>query len=270
VEHGAPSNWGVGQWLGRRLLRAATAVWPDAATMRRVEFASQAAKHGNANRSSAASRFAADCGFAGRCGGALTEILIVIGTLGVLAALLLPRIAAGRAQAHRIDCVSNLKELGLGARIWSNDHDKSFPWQVSTNDRGTLEFASAGAVDRLILPLTKKLNSAQILACPSDKRRPAETFATFSSSNLSYFIGLDALDDDPRMILCGDRNIGGGQTINEHLMLVGPNAAVTWGTDMHFRAGNICLADGSVQQVKDNDLQKQVSKQTNSVRFAIP
>jgi len=240
--------------------------------MRKVQFASQGAKYGTANRSSAASRsFAVECSCAPRWGGALTEILIIIATLGVLAALLLPRIAAGTAQSRRLDCISNLKELGLAARMWSNDHDKSFPWQVSTNDRGVLEFASAGAADRLILPLSKKLNSAQILACPSDKlRRPAETFGTFTSTNLSYFIGFDVLDDDPRMILCGDRNITGGQMTNNQLMLVDPNASLTWGTDMHVRAGNICLADGSVQQVKDNDLQKQVSNQTNSVRFALP
>ena len=239
--------------------------------MRRVEIASQGTNHGNANRLSAASRFGLNCPFADKQAGALTEILIVIGTLGVLAALLLPRIATGRAEAHRLDCVSNLRELGLATRIWSNDHDKSFPWQVSTNDRGTLEFASAGAVDRLIQPLGKKLNSAQILVCPSDKlRRPADTFGNLGFSNLSYFIGLDALDDDPRMILCGDRNIVGGQMINEHLMVAAPNAAITWGTDMHVRTGNICLADGTVQQVKDTELQKQLSRQTNSVRFAIP
>jgi len=240
--------------------------------MRKVQFASQSAKYGTANRSSAASHsFAVEFACAPRLGGALTEILIIIATLGVLAALLLPRIAAGRAQSRRLDCISNLKELGLAARMWSNDHDKSFPWQVSTNDRGVLEFASAGAADRLILPLSKKLNSAQILACPSDKlRRPAETFGTFTSANLSYFIGLDALDDDPSMILSGDRNITGGQMTNNQLMLVDPNASLTWGSDMHVRAGNICLADGTVQQVKDNDLQKQVSNQTNSVRFALP
>lgn len=247
------------------------AVWPNAATMRRVEIASQGTNHGNANRLSPVSRSASDCPFALRRGGALTEILIVIGTLGVLAALLLPRIVTGRAEAHRLDCVSNLRELGLGARMWSNDHDKSFPWQVSTNDRGTLEFASAGALDRLIQPLGKKLSSVQILACPSDKLRgPAQNFGTLGSSNLSYFIGLDTLDDDPRMILCGDRNLVGGQMINEHLMVAAPNAAITWGTDMHVRAGNICLADGTVQQVKDTELQKQLSRQTNSVRFAIP
>src|SRR6266849_3793918 len=114
--------------------------------MRRVEFASQGAKHGTAKSSAASRSFAAACSHALRRAGALTEILIVLATLAVLTALLLPRITAGRAQAHRIDCVSNLKELGLAARMWSNDHDKSFPWQVSTNDRGSLEFAAAAAV----------------------------------------------------------------------------------------------------------------------------
>lgn len=239
--------------------------------MRLVEFASQRANDGTSNRLSAGSVLPFGCSYQAPRGGALTEILIVIGTLGVLAALLLPRIAVGRAQAHRIDCVSNLKELGLGARMWSNDHDKSFPWQVSTNDRGALEFVSAGAVDRLIFPLTKKLNSLRILACPSDKLRAAPSSPeTFRSSSLSYFVGVDALDDDPRMILFGDRNVTGGQMMTDRLMSVAPETPLIWGTDMHVRAGNICLADGTVQQVADNDLQKQLSRYTNSLRFALP
>src|SRR2546423_15520442 len=84
-------------------------------------------------------------------GGAVVEVLIVITTLAVLSVLLLPRITSARAQAARMDCVSHLKELGLGARILSNEHDKSFPWQVSTNDDGSLEFAAMGAINRLVL-----------------------------------------------------------------------------------------------------------------------
>src|SRR5437762_2396152 len=68
--------------------------------------------------------------------GAMVEIVIVMGMLVLLTTLLWPRMAVCKAQATRIDCVNNLKQIGLASRIWSNDHDKLLSWQVSTNEKG--------------------------------------------------------------------------------------------------------------------------------------
>lgn len=57
----------------------------------------------------------------------LIELMVVIGIIGILAAMLMPTLARAKAKAHQTKCLSNLRQLGLGLTLYAGDHDGEFP-----------------------------------------------------------------------------------------------------------------------------------------------
>ena len=52
----------------------------------------------------------------------LIELLVVLAIIGLLAALLMPALTRSKQNAQRIQCVSNLRQIGLGLQSFLIDH----------------------------------------------------------------------------------------------------------------------------------------------------
>jgi prepilin-type N-terminal cleavage/methylation domain-containing protein/prepilin-type processing-associated H-X9-DG protein len=224
----------------------------------------------------------------------LIELLVVIAIIAILAGMLLPALAKAKARAQRINCVSNLKQVGTAMRMFANDNDGKYPGEINLPAPGaTVTTGNSNVCYNLFQYAGDQLTSPKILLCPSDSKRPVaprppldftvptttNSFAdaTHQNNSLSYFYGMDSSDTIPGMILSGDRNLGTGTAGPNGTALVstmmktatagavtGPttgllgsnNTTVNWTADLHNGQGNIGLADGSVQQYSMNKLRE--------------
>ena len=251
------------------------------------------------------------------------ELLVVIAIIAILAAMCLPALASPKSRAQRAFCANNLKQLGIAFATWAMNHNDAYPMMVPTARGGPPNQAqiygvpwNAGYTYQIFGAMFNELSSAKLLVCPSDADTVTHTNllvvlnATSSllvpgsggqyclcDVNLSYFLGVDADENYPSMLLCGDRNVVGSMrstTYNpiqnngygnaQHIAgtpclgatcVMGTNwpataTAPAWTEKMHHEAGNVLLCDGSVQQLTSPRLRDQLRNSGDTTTAAGP
>ncbi len=91
--------------------------------------------------------------------------------------------AAAMERAQQIQCVNNLKQLGLAVRIWGEDNGDVCPQNL--------------------LSMTNEMQTPKILICPADEgRQAAESWAAFTSANCSYdYLAPSAPFTEPQRVM---------------------------------------------------------------------
>lgn len=209
----------------------------------------------------------------------LFVILIAVALVALVGYYAITRPPPG-SRRQRINCASNLKQIGLSFRLWGSDNGDKYPSQVSTNAGGTMELVASGLVFPVFKVMSNELGTTKIIACPEDtKRKYAADFSTMTDANISYFTVPEADESNPELWLSGDRNLTTNRIgLTPGLFTVPTNRMMGWTAQTHNNQGNICLADGSVQQFSSARLHRSATKAlrshfatTNtSFRLAIP
>jgi prepilin-type processing-associated H-X9-DG protein len=204
----------------------------------------------------------------------LKEVLVVTFISVVLIGLILLEqpISSVKLKSPRIMCASNLQHVGVAFRDWEEDHNGHYPMQGFTNELGVMEYPKASNLFRCFQVMSNYLGDPKVLVCPVDDRKPARDFASLKNDNLSYFVGLDAMESQTNMLLAGDRNlVVDGVSVGPGLLTLTTTNRLGWTAAMHKGVGNVLMVDGSVRIGISSGLQQLIEHSgTNMNRLAVP
>src|SRR5438105_11748405 len=118
----------------------------------------------------------------------LVELLAMIFIASVMVMVVLPGLARRRCTCQRINCVNNLKQVGLSFRTWALDNQDRYPMAVAggppgsgatvANDQGGASFVVNGTSGSaapspqylwyIFAVMSNELSTPKVLLCPAE------------------------------------------------------------------------------------------------------
>jgi type II secretory pathway pseudopilin PulG len=163
----------------------------------------------------------------------LVEAVVVIFVIAFLVLMILPALAPRHGGGQRINCTNNLKQLGLAYRISEGDNRDKYPMELSVTNGGTLELLGGPDAWKTFQVMSNELSTPKILFCPEDLEHAgyATNFGADLKNKISYFIGLDASEANPNLLMSGDDHfLVHNSPVKPGVVEMTANTSVTWST----------------------------------------
>ncbi len=197
----------------------------------------------------------------------LIELLVVIAIISILAAILFPVFARARENARRASCMSNLKQIGLGFMMYTQDYDETYPCQTSTNPDRYAEAINAPVTalnQNWINSIYGYVKSWQLFKCPSATnflRTPPLTDGNPTAiSNSSYMANgvlinsygtsrkLSGIPNATDIVLVMESSLSYSYALVRPIRTTATSGYIQWNypgvNALHFSGGNLVFADG--------------------------
>jgi type II secretory pathway pseudopilin PulG len=151
--------------------------------------------------------------------------LLFLFMIPILAAMLLPALAAAKQKAQEINCVNNEKQLALAVKMYSGNNNNHFPPAATWCDA-----------------IKDSTDSENIFKCPA-----ADSSRRCDYAFNSKLDGMDASKINPQTVMIFESDTGWNANGGRELMIT---------SDRHNRGRTfiVALADGSVQSVFQSQL----------------
>jgi prepilin-type N-terminal cleavage/methylation domain-containing protein/prepilin-type processing-associated H-X9-DG protein len=149
----------------------------------------------------------------------LIELLVVIAIIAILASLLLPALSKAKQRAWTTSCSTNLKQIGLGMRMFCDDNVEHFPQSGGTVVWNLVDPSSP--TNAWMEQIVSYVQNTNVYHCPSNNQLPPQNWSPFNYFNgvrAAYVAAGDqAAAVDSRQILFPAAYVLSGDTVDTGL-----------------------------------------------------
>jgi len=120
-----------------------------------------------------------------RRGFTLIELLVVIAIIAILAALLLPALSSAKQRAWTTSCNSNLRQIGLGMKMYADDNREFYPESGRDIYWNTIDLPSppgSGYASWMQQIISYTINT-NVYNCPGNRQLPPDLQGPYNYFN---------------------------------------------------------------------------------------